>query len=49
LIVDYDGEGEVVEHIREVVPDIGVAVFAGAFCVKAVRLRYASRFVVAAY
>lgn len=48
LVVDDDGEGEVVEHVCEVVPDVGVAVFARAFGVEAVGLRYAARFVVAA-
>ena len=48
LVVDDDGQGEEVEHVGEVVPDVGVAVFAVAFGVEAVGLRYASGLVVAA-
>lgn len=48
LVVDDDAEGEEVEHVREVVPDVGVAVFAIAFGVEAVGLGDATRFVVAA-
>lgn len=47
LVVDHDGQGEEVEHIGEIVPDIGVAVFAVTFSVKAIGLCYASGFVVA--
>lgn len=38
LVVDHDGEGEEIEHVGEVVPHVGVAVFAIAFGVKAVGL-----------
>lgn len=48
LIVDDDAEGEKVEHVGEVVPDVGVAVFAGAFGVEAVGLGDAAGLVVAA-
>lgn len=48
LVVDDDGEGEEVEHVGEVVPDVGVAVLAGALGVEAVGLGHASRLVVAA-
>jgi len=48
LVVNDNAEGEVVEHVGEVVPDIGVAVFARAFCVEAVGLGYAAGFVVSA-
>lgn len=48
LVVDDDGEGQVVEHVGEVVPDVCVAVLAAAFRVEAVALRYAAGFVVAA-
>ena len=48
LVVDHDGQGEEVEHVCEVVPDVGVAVFAVAFGVEAIRLCYASGLVVAA-
>lgn len=47
LVVDHDGQREEVEHVREVVPDVGVAVFAVAFGVEAVGLGYASALVVA--
>ena len=49
LVVDHDGQGEEVEHIGEVMPDVGIAVFAIAFGVKAVGLCYATRLVVATY
>ena len=48
LVVDDDGEGEEVEHVGEVVPDVGVAVFAVAFGVEAVGLGDATGLVVAA-
>lgn len=48
LVVDHHGEGEEVEHVREVVPDVGVAVLARALGVEAVGLRDAAGFVVAA-
>ena len=47
LIVDHDGEGEEIEHVRKVVPDVRVAVLARAFGVEPVRLCYATGFVVA--
>lgn len=46
LVVDDNREGQKVKHVGEVVPDVGVAVFARAFCVEAVRLRDAARLVV---
>lgn len=36
LIVYDNAEGEKVEHICEVVPDIGVSVFSCTFCVEAI-------------
>lgn len=48
LVIDDAGQGEVVEHVGKVVPDGRVAVFAAAFGVKAVGLRDAAGFVVAA-
>ena len=48
LVVDDAGEGEVVEHVGEVVPDSSVAVLAAAFCVETVGLSNTSRLVVAA-
>ena len=47
LVIDHDGEGEEIEHVGEVVPNVGVAVFAVAFGVEAVGLCYASGLVVA--
>lgn len=48
LVVYDDAEGEEVEHVCEVVPDIGVAVFPGTFCVEAVGLGDPTGLVVAA-
>lgn len=48
LIVDYDRQGEKVEHVCKVVPYIGVPVLARALSVKAVRLCNAAGLVVAA-
>jgi hypothetical protein len=48
LVVDDDRECEIVKHISEVVPNIGIAVLATAFSVKAVRLCHTSRLVVSA-
>lgn len=47
LVVDDDGEGEEVEHVGEVVPDVGVAVLAVALGVEAVGLRHPAGLVVA--
>ena len=47
-VVDDNGEGEEVEKIGEVVPDVCVAVFTVTLRVKAVGLGHAPRFVVAA-
>ena len=40
-------EGQVVEEVGKVLPDIGVSVFAQAFVVKSVNLSDLTRFVVA--
>jgi len=48
LVVDKSGEREVIEEIGEVLPDVGVAVFAEAFVVEAVDLGDLAGFVVAA-
>lgn len=48
LVVDEGREGEVVEKVGEVLPDIGVAVFAEALVVEAVDLGDLARLVVAA-
>lgn len=48
LVVDNAGEGEVVEHVGEVMPDSGVAVLATTFGIEAVGLSDSSGLVVAA-
>ena len=47
LVIDHDGKGEEIEHVGEVMPDIGVAVFAVAFGIEAVGLRDSAGLVVA--
>lgn len=47
LVIDHDAEGKEIEHVREVMPDVGVAVFSCAFGVETVGLGDASRLVVA--
>ena len=42
LVIDNNTQGQEVEHIGEVMPDIGVAVLAGALCIKTIGLRNAS-------
>jgi hypothetical protein len=48
LVVDEGCEGEVVEEVGEVLPDVGVAVFPQALVVETVNLRDLTRLVVAA-
>lgn len=48
LVADDDGEGEVVEHVGEVMPNGCGAILAAAFCVETIGLGDAARFVVAA-
>lgn len=48
LVVDDAGEGEVVEHIGEVVPNSSITVLAAALCVETVGLGNSSRLVVPA-
>lgn len=48
LVVDEGGEGEVVEQVGKVLPDIGVSVLAEALVVEAVDLSDLTRLVVAA-
>lgn len=48
LVVDEGREGEVVEKVGEVLPDVGVAIFAKALVVEAVDLGDLARLVVAA-
>lgn len=47
LVVDDDAEGKKIEHVRKIVPHIGIAVFARAFRIEAIRLCDAPRLVVA--
>lgn len=47
LVVNQGGEGEVIEEVGEVFPDIGVAVFSKTFVVEAVDLGDLAGFVVA--
>lgn len=46
LVIDHDGEREVVEHIGEIVPDGCVAVLPATLCVEAVGLGNAAGFMV---
>jgi len=46
LVVDHDAQGEEVEHVGEVVPDIGVAVFSCTLSIEPVRLGNAAGFMV---
>ena len=48
LVFDEGGEGEEIEKISEVFPDIGIAIFAQAFIVETVDLSDLTGFVVAA-
>lgn len=48
LVVDHNAESEEVKHVGEIVPDVGVAIFARAFGVEAIGLGDATRFVVVA-
>ena len=47
LVLNECGEGKIVEQVGEIFPDIGIAVFAQAFVVKAVDLGDLARLVVA--
>ncbi len=47
LIVDDDAQGEKIKHVRKIMPDVGVAVFARTFRVESIGLRHAARLVVA--
>ena len=47
LVIDDHTQGEKVEHICKIMPHVGVTILSCAFCVEAVGLRYAARFVVA--
>lgn len=48
LVVNEGGEGEVVEKVGEVLPDVGVAIFAQTLIVESVDLCDLAGFVVAA-
>lgn len=48
LVLDESCEGEVIEQVGEVPPDVGVSVFSEALIVESVYLRDLSRLVVAA-
>lgn len=46
LVIYNNAQSKKIEHVGEVVPDIGVAVFSSALGVETVRLRHTSRFMV---
>ena len=46
LVVDHDAQGEEVEHVGKIVPDVGIAVFSGTLGVEPVRLGHAAGFMV---
>lgn len=46
LIAYDDTQRQVVEHVGEVMPDVGTSIFPSAFSVEAVRLCDASRFMI---
>ncbi len=48
LIIDHHRQGQKIEHIGEVMPNIGIAVLAITFCVEPVRLGDTAGFMVAA-
>ena len=48
LVVDDHAQRKKIEHVGEVVPDIGIAVFSCTLRVKSVRLSNAARLMVAA-
>ena len=48
LVVDDNAQGKEVEHVGEVMPDVGIAVLSCAFGVKSIRLSNATRLMVAA-
>lgn len=48
LVINHDTQCQEVEHVGEVVPDVGVAVLACAFGIKPVRLGDSAGLVIAA-
>ena len=49
LIINDTGKAEIVKHVRKVVPDGRIAIFAAAFGIEAVRLGDPSTLVIASY
>ena len=49
LIIYDHTKGEEIEHVREIMPDVRIAIFSVAFRIEAVRLGDTSRFVIATY
>lgn len=47
LVVDDHGESKEVEHVCEIVPNVGVAIFAGALGIEAIGLSNAARLMIA--
>lgn len=48
LIIDHHAQGQEIKHVGKIMPNIGIAVFSGAFGVKAIGLRHTSRLMVSA-
>lgn len=48
LIVDHHAQGQKIEHVREIMPDVGIPVFPRAFSIEPVGLRDASGLMVSA-
>lgn len=48
LIIDDHAQGQKVEHVRKIMPNISIAVFSRAFGIEAVGLSDAARLMVAA-
>lgn len=49
LVINDDAQCQEVEHVCEVVPDIGVSIFTRTLGIEPVRLCYAPRFMVTSY
>ena len=47
LIIDDDAQGKEVKHVGEVMPDIGVTIFAVTLGIESVRLGDTARFMIA--
>ena len=48
LVVDHNAQGEKIEHVGKIVPNVGVAVFPSALRIKPVRLGHAAGLVISA-